>query len=79
MKKIVFSLIFLSLSAHADRSCMDNSQHGDTSWGYDYKKYDYVDDCTCPCWRYGHSSNRNQCERCGHFNVPRTTAKKDQE
>ncbi|HEX2977913.1 MAG TPA: hypothetical protein VHO47_02230 [Candidatus Babeliales bacterium] len=71
MKKLLFCLLLISSTAYSDCDCMDNSQHGDTSWGYDYKKYYYVGDCTCPCWRYARSFRRNKCERCGHFNVPR--------
>ncbi len=59
-------------AADASENCMDNSKHGDTCDGYDYKKYYYVGDCDCPCERYAHSYKRNRCERCLHFNVDRS-------
>lgn len=66
--KHIFLLLALAIisEATAKMGCMDNSKHGDTSNGYDYKNYHYVY-CTCPCERYKQSFNRGRCEQCWHF------------
>lgn len=58
--------LFLVCGLRAEIGCMDNSYHGDTNHGYDYKSYHYVS-CYCPCHKYVQTMDRGCCLKCGHY------------
>lgn len=67
MKIKLFFLVCLGIvSLKAEIGCMDNSYHGDTNYGYDYKAYHYVE-CYCPCQKYVQDMDRGYCLKCGHY------------
>lgn len=70
MKKfILFLCVCCASAAQAKLGCMDKSQHGDISDGYDYKALHYVE-CSCPCDRYPRLESRGQCLQCKHYSIP---------
>ncbi len=65
--KLLIALMFCFAGyAQAEVGCMDNSYHGSTSYGYDYKSYHYVE-CYCPCQKFVQTMDRGYCLKCGHY------------
>lgn len=60
-------MILFNNTQQASTDCLDDRLHINE---YGVCRYMPVC-CSCPCWRYKHSPDRNRCIECLHFRDPK--------
>lgn len=64
---ISLGIMLLSHKLRAAVGCIDDRLHINECGAQRYIPVC----CTCPCWRYEHSLDRNRCIKCLHFHDPK--------
>jgi hypothetical protein len=64
---VAYALLMLGLSVQPSPACRSESAYINQ---YGREPYEPVQ-CNCPCWRYKHAADRNQCTECLHYRDPR--------